>query len=150
MLIFCRPYNSEQEIPTLEELIGVSEFHTLTISCVDGEEARAELSALLKSLDPLAHPVSVEEEDQRKLQGYLKSPANLHFVIDHLSPLDVSNVLLTRVERHMSGMSPGSRLETGYGHAGRWNGGDCAVHSQGGERLDVDHPPGVKVIRFTS
>ena len=149
MLIVCRPYNSEQEMPTLEELVGVSE-HTLAISSADGEEARAGLSALLKSLDPLTHPVSIEEEDQRKLQVYLKYTANLHFVIDHLSPLGVSNVLLTRAERHRSGVLPGSRLETNYGHAGRWNGGDCAAQSQGGERLDVDHPSEVKPIRFYS
>jgi hypothetical protein len=137
-------------MPTLEELVGVSE-HTFAISCVDGEEAKVGLSALLKSLDPLTYPVSIEEEDQRKLKVYLEYyPANLHFVIDHLSPLDVSNVLLTRAERHRSGVLPGSRLETDHGHAGRWNGGDCAAQSQGGERLDLDHPSEVKPIRFYS
>jgi hypothetical protein len=148
---FCRPYNSEQAIPTLGELVGVSDVHTLTISCVDGEEARAELGALLKSLDPLTHAISIEEEEQRKLQTYLKSPANLHFVIDHLSPLDggISNVLPTRAERHESGMLPGSRSETDYGHAGRLNGDDCAAQSQGPEHLNPGHPSEVESFLLT-
>jgi hypothetical protein len=149
---FRRPYNSEQEIPTLGELVGVSDVHILTISCVDGEEARAKLGALLKSLDPLTHAISIKEEEQRKLQTYLKSPANLHFVTDHLSPLDgeISNVLPTRAERHESGMLLGSCSETDYSHAGRLaNGDDCAAQSQGPEHLNPGHPSEVESFLLT-
>ena len=152
MLNSCRPYNSEQEIPTLEELVGVSELHILPISCVDGEDARAELGALLKSLDPLTHAISIEEEGQRILQVYPNSPADLKFVVDRLSPLDggISNVLLTRAERHRSGMLPRSLPEADSGHPGPWNGGHCAAQSQDAERLNVNHPLEVKPLRFRS
>jgi len=138
---FSRPYNSEQEIPTLEELVGASELHLLAITCIDGEETRAELGGLLKSLDTLVHAISIEEEDQRKLQAYLKSPPNLECVTDHLSPLDCgfSNVLLTRVERHRSRMMSGSHLETD--HASQWDGASRDIQLQGSERPKADPGP---------
>lgn len=148
-----RPYNSEQEIPTLEELVGVSELHFLAITCIDGEdsETRAELGGLLKSLDPLLHAISVEEEDQRKLQAYLKSPPNLDFVTDHLSPLrcEISNVLLTRAERHKSRMMSGSHLETDYDHALQCDRGSRAIQSQGSERPKADDPSEVFPLLFS-
>ena len=138
---FSRPYNSEQEIPTLEELVEVSEPQFLAITCTDGEESRAELGGLLKSLDPLVHAISIEEEDQRKLQAYLKSPPNLNFVTDHLSPLGcgISNVLLSRAERHRSRMMSGSHLETNYDHA---------LQSQGSEQPKADDPSEVFPLLF--
>jgi hypothetical protein len=148
-LKFSRPYNSEQEIPTLEELVGVSEPHLLAITCIDGEETRDELGGLLKSLDTLVHAISIEEEDQRKLQAYLKSPPNLEFVTDHLNPLDCgfSNVLLTRVERRQSRMMmSGSHLETETDHALQWEGASRDIQSQGSERPKADDPSESEVL----
>lgn len=136
-----RPYNSEQEIPTLEELVGVSEPQFLAITCIDREETRAELGGLLKSLDPLVHAISIEEEDQRKIQAYLESPPNLDFITEHLSPLDyrISNVLLTRAERHRPRMMPGPHLETDYDHT---------LQSQGSEQPKADDPSEVFPLLF--
>lgn len=147
-LKLSRPYNSEQEIPALEELVGVSEPHLLAITCIDGEETRDLLGRLLKSLDTLVHDISIEEEDQRKLQAYLKSPPNLDFVTDHLNPLDCrfSNVLLTRVERHQSRMMSGSHLETETDHALRWDGASRDIQSQGSERPKADDPSESEVL----
>jgi hypothetical protein len=148
----CRPYSSEQEIPTLEELVGVSEHHFLAMGCVDGEEASVELGGLLKSLDPPTHGISMEEEDWGRLQVYLESLANPDFVIDHLSPLHcgISDVLLTRAERHRSRMLPRSRLEleTNYNHAGQRDGGSRAAQLQVPERPKVDNPSEVLLLFF--
>ena len=148
----CRPYSSEQEIPTLEELVGVSEHHFLVMNCVDGEEARVELGGLLKSLDPPTHAIPMEEENWGRLQVYLESPANLDFVIDHLSPLHcgISGVLLTRAERHRSRMLPISRLEleTNYNHAGRQDGGSRTAQLQVPARPKVDNPSEVLLLSF--
>ncbi|KAH9982296.1 hypothetical protein BGW80DRAFT_15638 [Lactifluus volemus] len=49
-----RPYDSEQVIPTLEELVGVSEHHYFPATiCGDLDGSRAQLTELLNQLDPL-------------------------------------------------------------------------------------------------
>jgi hypothetical protein len=148
-----RPYNSEQEIPTLEELVGVSELNCLAISCVQGDEASTELGGLLKSLDPLTHAIAIEEENERMIRAYLKSPRtrNLDLVTDYFSPLDcgISNVLLSRAERHRCTTLPRSPLETDNDHVVQWGGDGRTTQSQGPEQPEVDNPSEVSPLPFT-
>lgn len=125
-----RPYHSEQAIPTLEELVGVSELYNPF--SVEGE-AKAQLDGLLKGLDPLTYSISIEEENQGKLQAFLKSPTNLDLVTHDLSSLDceISNVLLTRAERHRSRLPPRACLER---DSELWGGCGRAAQSQSPER----------------
>jgi hypothetical protein len=94
------------------------------------------------------HAISIEEEDQRKLQTYLKSPPNFDFVTDRHLDCGISNVLLTRAERHMSRMMLGSHLETDYDHALQWDGGSRAIQSQDPERPKADDLSEVLLLLF--
>jgi hypothetical protein len=131
-----RPFNSEQAIPTLEELAGVSELNYFDENVyIDVEDARAQVVGLLEWLDPLKHSVSIEE-NQGRLQALLRSPANLDLVTNDLSPLDsgISNVLLTRAERHRFRLLRQTSLGRDYDHAEQWIKGDHTTEPQSIER----------------
>ncbi|KAF8273826.1 hypothetical protein EI94DRAFT_1715006 [Lactarius quietus] len=75
-----RPYSSEQAIPTLEELVGVSNFyHFLTNACSDAGEDKHLLADLLDMSHPLTHPISIEE---RTIEGYKVIAGGLSEVFD--------------------------------------------------------------------
>lgn len=94
------------------------------------------------------HAISIGEEDQRKLQTYLKAPPNFDFVTDLHLDCGTSNVLLTRAERHMSRMMFGSRLETDYDHALQWDGCSRAIQSQDPDRSKAGDPSEVLLLLF--
>jgi hypothetical protein len=145
-----RPYSSEQATPTLEELVGVSELrYFLTNLYGDLEESKAQLAELFNQLDPLAHPISIEEENQRMLQAISSTPPKLDSVAVDLGSLDNgnTNVLLTRAERHRSRSLRGPLLE-GLSGAGRPDDGGYTTQPQTSEQLIADRPSEV-LTRFS-
>lgn len=138
-----RPYNSEQTAPTLEKLVGVSELHYSLLNIYgDPEENKAQLTELFNQLDPLTHPISIGEENQRMLQAISIAPPKLNPVAVDLGSFDNvdSNVLLTRAERHRSRSLREPRLERVSGRAGRPDGGGYAAESQSSGRSNIDRP----------
>jgi hypothetical protein len=137
-----RPYGSEQAVPTVEELVGDSElpFPLGNIS-VSGRTKNQLLAELLKWLDSLTQPISIEEENQRKLQVFLKSLTDIDFVTVDPSPSDceLSNALPTREERLRSRLRR-TQLKRTYDHAGLRDGDGCTVQSQSPGRSNVDSP----------
>ena len=135
---WSRPYDSEQVIPTVEELVGVSELNIF----VDGEEAGSRLAELFNWLGFLTDPISIEEESRGKLQASLKSLTDFDFVTMVPNPQDceLSNVLPTRAERLRSRLLPRTQLKRTYDHAGQWDGGGCTAQLQNPERSKVDSP----------
>jgi hypothetical protein len=135
-----RPYDSEQAIPTVEELVGVPELHNFLANIsVDGVEAKSQLAELLKWLDPLTQPVSIEEESQGKLKAFLRPLANSDFV-PNPPDCELSSVLPTRAERLRSRLLPRTQLERTYEHARQWDGRGCIAQSQSLGRSKVDSP----------
>ncbi|KAH9969140.1 hypothetical protein BC827DRAFT_1168085 [Russula dissimulans] len=135
-----RPYNSEKAIPTREELLGVSDFNYFPAnSYADGEEGMTQLAGLMEQLKPLTRPISAEDENQRELQAILKSPKTPGFNTDELSTLNcgISNVLLTRAERHKSWLP--SRTHLGdYDNGTKWERGSCTTQPHSPERMIID------------
>lgn len=123
-----RPYSSEQAIPTLEELVGVSDFyHFLTNSCFDAEEDKSLLTEPLNMPLPLTRPISIEEENQRGMKVILCAAAESDSpAVDHAS-MDGSgsNVLLTRAERRQSRSLRRPHLERDRGRTGQWDVSTC-------------------------
>jgi hypothetical protein len=136
-----RPYGSEQAVPTVEELIGDPELPFSLANISVGGEAKRQLAELLKWLDSLTQPVSIEEESQRKPQVFLKSLTDIDFVTADPSPSDCepSNVLPTREERLRSRLRR-TQLKRTYDHAGLWDGDGCTVQSQSPGRSKVNSP----------
>lgn len=134
---FIRPYDTEQAIPTVEELVGVPDVHY----SVDGEEAKSQLAELLKWLNSLIQPIVVEEECRGKFQAFLKF-TNVDFVTVIPDPLDceLSNVLPTRAERLSSRLLPRSQLKRTYSRAGQWDEDDCSAQSQSLGQSKADSP----------
>lgn len=130
-----RPYDSEQAIPTVEELVGVSKVHHSVV----GEEAKNQLAELLKWLNCVAQPISVEES-RGESWVLLESIPNSDFVTVVPDPPDceVSNVLPTRAERLRSRLPLRNQLKIAYGRAGRCDEGDCTTQSQSLGRSKVD------------
>jgi hypothetical protein len=138
-----RPYDSEQAIPTVEELVGVSELHYFLANIsLDGDDAKSQLVELLSGLDSLTQPVSIEEESPRKLQAVSRSLANFDFatVVPNPPDYELSNVLPTRAERLRSRLLPRTQLDRAYEHAGQWDGGGCTAQSQSLGRSKADSP----------
>jgi len=138
--VLCRPFGSEQEVvPTVEELVGVSEL-PLSLANIsnDGEEAKSQLAELLEWLDSLTHLDSIEES-QGMHHVFLKSLANIDFVIVDPSSSDceLSNVLPTREERLRSRLTR-TQLKRTYDHAELWDGDGCTIQSQNRGRSRVD------------
>jgi hypothetical protein len=128
-----RPYDSELAIPTVEELVGVSEFHHFLANIsVDGDGTKSQLVELLNWLDSLTHPVSIEEESPGRLQAVLTSLTNFDFltVVPNAPDCELSNVLPTRTERLRSRLLLRTQSNRTYEHAGQWDGGGCAAQSQ--------------------
>jgi hypothetical protein len=136
-----RPYGSEQAVPTVEELVGDSELPFSLANISVGGEAKNQLAELLKWLDFLTQPVSIEEESQRKLQVFLKSLTDIEFVTVNPSPSDceLSIVLPTREERLRSRLRR-AQLKRTYDHAVLWDGDGCTVQSQSPGRSKPDSP----------
>ena len=136
-----RPYGSEQAVPTVDELVGDSELSFSLANISVGGEAKSQLAELLKWLDSLTQPVSIEEEIQRKPQVVLKSLTDINFITVDPSPSDcqLSNALPTREERLRSRMRR-TQLKRTYDYAGLWDGDDCTVLSQSAGRSIVDSP----------
>lgn len=131
-----RPYDSEQAIPTVEELVGVSKVHHSVV----GEEAKNQLAELLKWLNCVAQPISVEEESRGESWVPLEFIPNFDFVIVVPDPPDceVSNVLPTRAERLRSRLPLRNQLKIACGRAGQCDEGDCTTQSQSLGRSKVD------------
>ena len=136
-----RPYDSEQAVPTVEELVGDSELSFSLANISVGGEVKNQLAKLLKWLDFLMQPVSLEEESQRKLQVFLKFMTRIDLVTVDPSPSDgeLSNALPTREERLRSRLRR-TELKRTYDHAGLWDGDGCTVHSQSPRRSKPDSP----------
>ena len=137
-----RPYDSEQVIPTLEELVGVSEHHYFpAIIYGDLDGSRAQLTELLNRLDPLTRPITIEEENQRMLRAISRTPPKLNSVTVDPGSFNYGNtdVLLTRAERHRSRSLYGPLLERVSGHAVRLDCG-CTAQSPTSEKSIVDCP----------
>ena len=129
-----RPYGSEQAVPTVEELVGDSE---LPFSLAD-ISVGGEVAGLLKRLDSLTQPVSIEEESQRRLQVFLKSLTDIDLVTDpSSSDCGFSNVLPTREERLRSRLRR-TQLKRTYDLAGLWDGDGCFIQSQSLGRSKAD------------
>ena len=136
-----RPYGSEQAVSTVEELVGDSELPLSLANISVGGEAKTQLAELLKWLDFLMQPVSLEEESQRKLQVFLKFMTRIDLVTVDPSPSDgeLSNALPTREERLRS-RSRRAQLKRTYDHAGLWDEDGCTVQSQSPGRSKPDSP----------
>jgi hypothetical protein len=136
-----RPYGSEQAVPTVEELVGDSELPFSLANISVSGEAKNQLAELLKWLDSLTQPVSIEEESQRKLQVFLKSLSDIDFVTIDPSPsnCELSNELPTREERHRSRLRR-TQLKRTYDQVGQWDGDGCTVHSQSPGRSKLGSP----------
>jgi hypothetical protein len=138
-----RPYSTEQATLTLEELVGASELHYLFTNFYgDLGESNAQLAEFFNQLDPLTHPISIEEENQRMLGVISSTLPKLNSIAVDLGSLDCrnTNVLLTRAERHRSKSLRKPLLERVSGRAGRSDGGDCTAQSQTSELSIVDRP----------
>jgi hypothetical protein len=124
-------------MPTVEELVGVSEVHYSVV----GEDAKNQLAELLKWLNYVAQPISVEEESRglREPHVLLESIPNFHSVTVVPDPPDceVSNVLPTRAERLRSRLPPRNQWKIAYGCAEQWDEGDFTTHFR---RPKVDSP----------
>ncbi|KAI0249531.1 hypothetical protein BJV78DRAFT_1226853 [Lactifluus subvellereus] len=130
------PYSSEQTAPALEELVGVSELHYFRSNIYgDLEESKAQLAELFNQLDPLTHPISIGEENQRMLQASSIAPPKLNSVAVDLGSFD--NV---DSNRHRSRSLRGPRLERVSGRAGRPDGGGCTAQSQSSGQSNVGRP----------
>ncbi|KAI9513116.1 hypothetical protein F5148DRAFT_1158884 [Russula earlei] len=138
MQLTWRPYDSEQTMSTLEELLGTSELNYCPENIyVDGEEeAKTQLATLMKWLEPLIRPVSIEE-DQRKLLAFLKFPTNLDHVTNDTFDYGTSNVLLTRAERHRSSLPSGTCFQ---GDCEKWERSGRIPKPQSPERSKPDNP----------
>ena len=136
-----RPYGSEQAVPTVEELVGDPELPFSLANTSVGGEAKSQLAELLRWLDSLTQPVSIEEETRRKLQVVLKSLTDIDFVtVDpNQSDCELSNVLPTREERLRSRLRR-TQLKRTYDHAGLWDGDVCTVQSHSPGRSKLDSP----------
>jgi hypothetical protein len=136
-----RPYGSEQAVPTVEELVGDSELPFSLANISVGGEAKSQLTELLRWLDSLTQPASIEEESRRKLQVFLKSLTDIGFVTVDPSQSDceLSNVLPTREERLRSRLRR-TQLKRTYDHAGLWDGDGYTVQSQSPGRSKLDCP----------
>ena len=136
-----RPYDSEKAVPTLEELIGDSALSFLLANIFVDRQDKSQLAELLKWLDSLAQSVSIEEENQRKLQVFLKPLTDIDFVtVDpSLSDCELSNVLSTREEKLGSKLRR-TQLKRTYDHAGLWDGDGCTVQLQSPGRSNIDSP----------
>lgn len=136
-----RPYGSEQAVPTIEELVGDSELPFSLANISVSGEARSQLAELLKWLDSLSQPVSIEEESQRKFQVLLKSLTDTDFVTVDPGPSDceLSNVLPTREERLKSRLRR-TQLKRTYDYAGLWDGDSYTVQPQNPGRSKVVGP----------
>lgn len=130
---FIRPYDTEQAIPTVEELVGVSDVHY----SVNGEEAKSQLEELLKWLNSLTQPI--EEECRGKFQAFLKF-THVDFIIPDPLDCELSNVLPTRAERLSTRLLPRSQLKRTYSRAGQCDEDDCGVQSQSLGQSKVDSP----------
>jgi hypothetical protein len=138
-----RPYCTEEAALTLEELVGASELHYVFANIYgDHEEINAQLTEFFNELDPLTHPISIEEENQRMLQEISSTLPKLIPIAVDLGSLDCgnANVLLTRAERHRSKSLREPLLERVSGREVRSDGGDCTAQSQTAERSIVDRP----------
>jgi hypothetical protein len=133
-----RPYDSEQTIPTVEELVGVSEVHYSVV----GEEAKNRLAELLKWLNYVSQSISVEEESRGLGEPRMLLEPNFHSatVVPDPPDCEVSNVLPTRAERLRYRLLPRNQLKIAYGCAGQWDEGDCTTQPQSLGRLKVDSP----------
>ncbi|KAI0271466.1 hypothetical protein BC834DRAFT_966945 [Gloeopeniophorella convolvens] len=69
-----RPYNSEKAAPTLEELVGVSDFcGLLSAACDSLSGGRASIVDLLKEIGVLAHPLTSNEETTRLWERFFSA-----------------------------------------------------------------------------
>lgn len=127
-----RPYSSEQAIPTLEELVGVSDFnHFRTNGCSDAEEEKTLLTEVLNLSHRLTLPISIEEEDQRRANVILCATAESDSsTIDASMDGSDSNVLLTRAERCQSRSLRKPHVELDRGCTGQWDVGSCNTVTQ--------------------
>ncbi|KAH9082274.1 hypothetical protein EDB83DRAFT_630539 [Lactarius deliciosus] len=117
-----RPYSSEQPIPTLEGLVGVSDLYKfLANACSDVEEDKRLLADLLDMSRPPTRPISIEDENQRGIEVIISATAELDS--STLGPASIdgfdSNVLLTRAERCQSRSLHKPHLERDRGYAGQ-------------------------------
>ncbi|KAH9043682.1 hypothetical protein EDB85DRAFT_2138387 [Lactarius pseudohatsudake] len=72
------PYSSEQPIPTLEGLVGVSDLYSfLANACSDVEEDKRLLADLLDMSHPPTRPFSIEDENQRGIEVIISATAEL-------------------------------------------------------------------------
>ena len=136
----ARPYSSEQAIPTLEELVGVSDFdYFLANSCFNTEEDKSLPTDLLNVLRPLTLPASIEEENQRGMKVILCAAAESYpSTINHDS-MDGSdtNVLLTRAERRQSMSRRKPHLERDLRHTVQCDASTCSTQSHISENVTV-------------
>lgn len=118
-----RPYSSEQPIPTLEGLVGVSDLYNfLANACSDVEGDKMLLADLLDMSHPPTRPISIEDENQRGIEVVISATAELDSSTIGPASIDGfdSNVLLTRAERCQSRSLHKPHLERDRGYAGQW------------------------------
>ncbi|KAH9056954.1 hypothetical protein EDB87DRAFT_1686669 [Lactarius vividus] len=113
------PYSSEQPIPTLEGLVGVSDLYKfLANACSDAEEDKRLLADLLDMSRPPTRPISIEDENQRGIEVIISAAAELDSSTIGPALIDSfdSNVLLTRAERCQSRSLHKPHLERDCGY----------------------------------
>lgn len=123
-----RPYSSGQAIPTLEELVRVSDFDQFLASAYsDTEEDKNSLTDLLNTSHRLTRPISIENENQKGIEALISATAESDFSTIDPASIDGfdSSVLLTRAERSQSRSLSRLHLERDPGYTGRWDGSRC-------------------------
>jgi hypothetical protein len=131
-----RPYSSEQAIPTLEELVGVSDFdHFLVNACSDAEADKS----LLTALHQPTRPISIEDENQRGIKVIISATAESDSSTIDPASIDGSdsNVLLTRAERCQSRSLRRPHLERDQAYTGRWDASTCNAQLHISEQVVV-------------
>ncbi|KAI9445387.1 hypothetical protein H4582DRAFT_1915146 [Lactarius indigo] len=118
-----RPYSSEQPIPTLEGLVGVSDLHNFFANvCSDVDEDKRLLADLLDMSHPPTRPISIEDENQRGIEVIMSATGKSDSSTIGPASIDGfdANVLLTRAERcqYRSLYRPHQDRDRGY--TGQW------------------------------
>jgi len=126
-----RPYSFEQTTPTLDELVGISNFQNYlatTYSDPGGDKSpRADLSNMSHLL---TRPICIEDDNQRGVEVIKSATAELDSSAFDSTSIEGSdsNVLLTRAERHQYKSLGVPQTERGRGYAGRGDATRCDTH----------------------
>lgn len=102
-------------------------YRFLKNGCSDTEADKSLLTDLSNTLHPLTHPISIEDENQRRIEVIMSATGESDssaIVPASIGDSD-SNVLLTRAERCPSRSQHRPHLERDHKYTGRWDVSGC-------------------------